>query len=390
LNSLSVSNTAELEGNSREGDIAQSPWISDQLTRLGLRGLIGQISNELLTLALLEREDLSAIVDREDEDTLDRQTVVTEYDPSPTHQTKYDGGDISSINSDGDSMFSYGTEKTSATSVASDAKDLLVKHFVDDHELKNLVVSALARMPSEKFMRNFRRLLKEFSKRLRSSAKNTLEREAALMVRKQRYYLSREVTQQLGGQFGGQFLDDQKQLKRRGKVEKWLSSLSEDISQSKGKLKELESEQSASEDSSDASGCEVNLKEVEYFILKTEAFKMLKLSLQSFISPSAKPNVMATEASPNDVSEISAESPSIKEITQKKGRLYSETKSGDKALMDEPPALTPVRRRACSIGRSLVRLMYHPLNIFENFLRPEIPSGHLRVSWICVRYLIST
>jgi hypothetical protein len=409
LNSHPFPNTAELEGNSEKRNDAQSLSISDKpsnsvfedvvaaenavqiITGLPTRrittssmSILGQMSDE--TLALFKRDSPSVT---EDGDTFDRRTVITEYDPSRTYQRKYDGGDISSINSDGDSMFSYGTNETSATSVAGDAKDLLVKHFVDDHELKNLVVSALARMPSEKFMRNFRRLLKEFSKSLRSSAKSTLEREAALMVRRQRYYLSRAVIQQLGGQFGNQSLDGQKQLKRRGKVEKWLRSLSEDISQSKGMLKELESEQSGSEDSSDASGCEVNLKEVEYFILKTEDFKILKLNLQSFIYPSVRSNVMATEPTPNNTSEISVETPGVTEIRRKKSRFFSETKSNDKTLVAEAPALTQVWRRPCSIGRSLVRLMYRPLGLFENFLRPEIPHGHLRVSWICVCYIIS-
>lgn len=403
FNNPSVANIAELEGTSKKGNISQSLSLSNQpsnsvfenvvgrengvqiisglspwqiTTRPGSMQWVGRMSDE--TFAALEKDRPS--VDHEDEDTYDRRTVITEYGPSRVYRRKNDDGDISSINSDGDSMFSYGTDGTSATSVAGDAKDLLVKHFVDDEEMRYLVASALARMPSEKFMRNFRRLLKEFSKSLRSSAKSVLEIEAALMVRRQRYYLSRAVIQQLGGQFDSQSLDGQKQLKRRGKVEKWLSNLSEDISQSKRVLKELESEQSGSEDSSDAFGCEINLKEVEYFILKTNAFKILKINLQSFIYPSVKHNVMATKSTPNNIFEISVETPGVAKI--------SESRSDEK-LVTGATALTRLRHRTCSIGRGLIRLIHRPLNLFEDLLRPEIPQGHLRVSWICVCHVIS-
>lgn len=82
-------------------------------------------------------------------------------------------------------------------------------------------------------------------------------------------------------------VNSQIQFERRRKVEKWLNSRPEDIPQSwKRPQQEVEGGEGGSDGGSDTSTYEVNLKQVKQFILGTEAFKILKISLRLLIYPS--------------------------------------------------------------------------------------------------------
>jgi hypothetical protein len=309
------------------------------------------------------------------------------------NDTQYrDEANLSSISSNsGTSILSKESRETRATSVTGDAKDLLVKYFIDDHELKSLVISALARMPAEKFMRNFCCLLKVYSESLKSAAENILETDAAFMIRRQRFYLARAVIERSGGYFANQWVNSQMQLGRRKKVESWLSSRLEGFPRNERMFQEeIENGESDSDCGSDDPGNEVNPKQVEQFLLKTEAFKTLKINLRSFIYPSD--DVMQKfneEPTSPYISRNFAEEARVIESTEEKSRHWSESSLEEAVPAAEIPVLTRIWRSIHTICHAMAQLINRPLEVVDGLLRPEIPPSYVRVSWICVRGTIS-
>ncbi|KAI9752453.1 MAG: hypothetical protein M4579_005628 [Chaenotheca gracillima] len=327
--------------------------------------------------------------------------------PQLMNSWREDHSDVASIASTTmESVFSQETNSTELSSIAGAASDLLTSLFLNDVELKTLVGDAFIRMSLEKFTRNFSRLLKLYSRDLRSKATNALERNAAFMVRRQRFYLARAVAEKANANAvdfcaSGETIG---LLDTREKVEGWLSG-----SSVSGALKEdFEELENANDSSSDESEDEVNLKEVEKFMITGLPYSNFKEALRSFIFPhhekppekEQEPNENESDNSPAKTQPVEGEESFDNELITEDQLPSRSTKTieqdEDKAEKLRSSPTTPqtfdlykelypkilVYASWTPLFRSLGRII-SPVKRLRCLWGDSIPRKHVRVTWIC-------
>lgn len=201
--------------------------------------------------------------------------------------------DVESINQ---SLFSDG--QTSVTPQISwksgtpsiDASDQFVTLPLAQQELKSLCTKAINSSATgpDRFVRNFRRLLKSYGTALKKESKktSTVEQVAANFIIQRARYVSVKIRQLCDYTFsGGKLRLPENTLDKRGRVNEYLKGL--DGRNSHAHQADIDAGSSGSEDDTDLedNGKFFHLATVQSFMIKSNAFAMFCSSLARFVEP---------------------------------------------------------------------------------------------------------
>lgn len=288
----------------------------------------------------------------------------------PVHEESSEYADVESLASvtdvptltSGDTFSSLGSQLD-----VSEATEELAKLLLKDEELGSLFHNSLQRTATEKIERNYTRLLAGFARDLRREATNPVEHHVGRLVKFRARFISQMLVSAIDPSRRDRmaqwesFLQQNEQREER--LEEFLDSLA-----SSGDFVEATKSAPAPVDSdgnvSDESGEEGNLpklSQIKDFILSSKALVTLRTRLKNFISP---------------------------EHTMPGEMEQSDTQGMPEAPVDERPStlegfvgavlrlVVPIdQRTVASLTDSLLRLV-----------RPSIPEGHQRITWVCVSH----
>ncbi|KAI9874743.1 MAG: hypothetical protein M1830_009336 [Pleopsidium flavum] len=226
----------------------------------------------------------------------------------------------SDISSDGGSVFSVAASTMSSKSsvvpdqIADLAADEFVSLLLGDEEFRFLSPAAIEsnRVGAERFKRNFRRLLNQYSIDLKKEARSEVQRAAVYLVRSRSRYIANDFLRKIdsgredGRQYDklkGQSIDEVKSLI----FEQYLNKLNltdktvtlkNDGATYKGgtdQSEDIDSESCSEDDDSDDGGTEsqnhenhFDLSRVKDFLISSTAFLMFRENFRQFVHPSFK------------------------------------------------------------------------------------------------------
>jgi hypothetical protein len=205
----------------------------------------------------------------------------------------------SEISSNVASVLSVAASKNSSKTsnqdkINQDAADEFVLLLLKDEHLKSLYMAAIQnnKVGADRFERNFRRLLNQYSVDLMKEANSGDEKSAAYLVRSRSRYIANDVRRKLVPLSGGllaETLKGQGVFDRGRILEEYLNSVPEKaVVKAKDEVSDSDSE-SELDDAvlDDGVGNEklIRLSKVKDFMTSSKAFLMLRSNFQQFVQP---------------------------------------------------------------------------------------------------------
>lgn len=250
----------------------------------------------------------------------------------------------------------------------SEATEELAKLLLKDEELGPLFRTSLQRTAADKVERNYTRLLAGFAKDLRKEAKNSVEHHVGRLVKFRARFISqtlvfaidpskRDRTAQLEN-----FLHQNEE--REGRVERFLESLTMSggfVEATKSAPPPIDSDGSVSDDSGEE-GNLPKLSQIKDFILSSKALAILRARLKNFVTPEEVLPVMREQS----------------DAQRAQGEFEGPL---DERLSNIENLLGAVLRPVTGIDQPSVSSL---TKFVLEFLRPKIPEGHQRMTWVCV------
>lgn len=318
--------------------------------------------------APLDQLSTPGVTDGSTEETISMPGPAPDQN-SPRDVTRYvEGTDIASVTSDPTDIASQTPTRNWPQAVV--AEEHLGALLADNSEISLLCEELLVKIPLERFVQNFRRLLKSYYLDLAEIANSDLEKATILVLRKHaaRERISRSVAERFTPSTQAAQLDVAKQdrgaLDRARFLEEWIQSSPEFVrhADEQAKPSDLDATQHISfsvlsnSDSDDDENLVFdlpNLKMVEDFLTKGVAFEALLASLQIFALPSSLSSLTRLlMAIPNgSISFVPNYNPSLSD----RWKAYMESTTGG------PWNWWPLRPT-----------------------RPTLATGDIRVNWKCV------
>jgi len=170
------------------------------------------------------------------------------------------------------------------------AAEELAETLIKDESICGLIVEGYENFDSDRFERNFRRILKKFAFSLRKEAHNNLEKSAVRLVYNYRAYVIRLIRKRLAlaeDKIASTLDELQNQKASRLALERFLEQLpGADEFVSEGQAEEIES---GSDNDSGLSNDEQpylpNLEKVKLYLFSSSAYLELKQQLADFVRP---------------------------------------------------------------------------------------------------------
>lgn len=334
---------------------------------------------------------------------IDRKLTAetTECDDDLQYPSGYIDDASSCTPSYAESICSEASVASSATSQFSthdlnSAADELVALLAKDETLQSLCFDAIRAetIGLERFTRNFRRLLKVYSKELKNDAREHIQVLAAQLVQSRSRYISISIVRlsnpELSAHAGSLKLETLtlSEEARQERVNEFLRRLN--VEKQSATAGDADSDQSDSEDD------ELNeyeepylgtLKYVSAFLISGPAFKNLQQSLRQFVHPSSRDEAQhrvlerlkeaasdqKTDTFPSTPVKMS-QSQNVVEQQPAQNR-YDSARSESKLY-----ALKVVPNQQSSLSSMLSRLKRQ----FKRWARPPVKKGHRRMEWSCV------
>lgn len=250
----------------------------------------------------------------------------------------------------------------------SEATRELAKLLLNDDELGPLFRTSLQRTAADKIERNYTRLLAGFAKDLRKEATNPVEHHVGRLVKFRARFISQTLISAIDPSRRdrtAQFEDFLHQNKETdGRLEQFLESLAQSgdfIDSTKKAPPAIDSDGNVSDDSGEE-GNLPKLSQIKDFILSSKALAKLRTRVKSFVSPEEiTPGVMQ----------------------------QSDTRAASEGPIH--PRLSKFEVLLGAVIRLVMRIDQRAVSALTDFLltfvRPNIPEGHQRITWVCVSYL---
>jgi hypothetical protein len=211
----------------------------------------------------------------------------------------------SDSNSDVESIlsapYSANSSKTSVQNeISRIAADGLVDLLCEDDLLNSLYITALenTKIGPDRFERNLRRLLNQFSADLKSEAQNTDQKAAVLLIRLRSRYIANNLRRKIAPSAEDMTYDKVKEQRKNTlsgskKVEAYLDSSL--VASSDGQFDDLKSDSDldSKDDASDGGSTEYHdyeefpkLSRVKEFMVTSHAFSLFRNNIRQFVCPS--------------------------------------------------------------------------------------------------------
>lgn len=262
---------------------------------------------------------------------------------------------------------------TSATTLSSlgsqldisEATEELAILLLRDEKLGPLFHTSLQRTAADKVERNYTRLLRKFANDLREEATNPVEHHVGRLVK----FRARFISQTLVAAIDPSRQDRRAQLEnflhqsegREWRMEQYLQSLATSVDfaeVAKITPQPIDSDADVSDDSGEDDNLP-KLSQIKDFIMSSEALAILRTRLRDFVSPE---EVIPIAMEPSDI----------------QGAHEGPT---DDRLSNIEVYLGAVLRLVTRIDQRTISAL---TKSFLEILRPSIPKGHQRITWVCV------
>jgi hypothetical protein len=257
--------------------------------------------------------------------------------------------------SDTKSIASLESRITSASSLSPAGVGGAVEEFaeilLDNEEIRQCVKRGFVTMDSDRFERNFIRLLKRYASELRTEADSHIEKSATRIVHSYRAYVTRIIRRRVLGldeddSQASAFHSIKDQTTTKLTLERFLSQQQPtETSDQADSRPEDEQESNGDSQSDEEEPYLPNLEKLTNFLVSSTAFKNFKARLESFVKSNSELQQILEDSS-SRVGQTDEHVP----IKQPKN----------------PGFLRQIK------------------NVLRRSLRPPIPPGSQRIEWICV------
>jgi len=278
-----------------------------------------------------------------------------------------DSGSVASLESRATDITMSSVNLAGTVGAAAEFAEVLLS----DNEIRTLLEEGFQTMESDRFERNFRRLLKYYAFSLRSEAKDTLEKGATKIVHTYRTHVTSLISSRIRGSESepqaSAFHGLKGQEYSKFTLERYLGQVVQHHTPKHDETIEETGENSNSDAWSNFSDAEQphlrNLEKVTDFLVSSAAFGAFKQALCSFVHPKSVLQACTTQVE-------SSLSPCKDDSTPKD--------IGVPSSPNPEPLVSHASRKLIPNIRTRIT------NKIKKLLRPPVATGFERAEWICV------